>query len=281
VSRFKPHERLLIAYFVYVALIAPFFLHPWTAWGKAMAVALAVFSVLWAVSREDWWLREWVPLFLTLAAYREMNWFTPAVRDYRLENAWIGWDRVLLDQWHFRAVVESAGALAPTYLELCYALVYAVAPVSIVILLTNGARRQIPRFWLAYVAGTLGSYALFPYFPSDPPRVVFAGLDLPHFLTPMRQLNLWVVGHYGIHSSVFPSAHVSSTLAAAWGLLLTLPERRWIGWALAVYALSVAVATAYGRYHYAVDAVAGIVISFLGLAGAWFGNGKRGVGNGE
>ena len=73
------------------------------------------------------------------------------------------------------------------------------------------------------------------------------------------------MNHYGIHASVFPSAHVSSALSAAWGLLATLPARRlWMGWAMAIYGCSVAVATVYGRYHYAVDAVAGAALSGLG-----------------
>jgi hypothetical protein len=44
-------------------------------------------------------------------------------------------------------------------------------------------RDHIDRFWLAYLAGTLGAYALFPYFPSVPPRTVFPAEDLPHVVT--------------------------------------------------------------------------------------------------
>ncbi len=84
-------------------------------------------------------------------------------------------------------------------------------------------------------------------------------------MTPLRRLNLAIVGGYGIHSSVFPSAHVSSAFSAAWGLLLFFKEKRWTGWAMLVYAASVAVATVYGRYHYAVDAVAGFAISMPAL----------------
>jgi membrane-associated phospholipid phosphatase len=114
--------------------------------------------------------------------------------------------------------------------------------------------------------GTLLSYALFPYFPSDPPRTVFAGSDLPIVMTVLRRFNLWIVGGYGIHSSVFPSAHVSSAFSGAWALLLFLPERRRFGWGMLLYAISVAIATVYGRYHYAADAVAGLEISLVALA---------------
>ena len=162
--------------------------------------------------------------------------------------------------------MKAAGSLLPFFFELCYALVYAVAPVALWALFANGRRDRIHQFWLAYLTGTLGAYALFPYFPSEPPRTAFAGQDLPTVVTFLRQFNLWIVGHYGIHSSVVPSAHVSSTFSAAWGLLETLPGRRWIGWTMAAYGICVAVASVYGRYHYAVDAATGIAVSFLGLA---------------
>jgi membrane-associated phospholipid phosphatase len=44
-------------------------------------------------------------------------------------------------------------------------------------------------------------------------------------------------------------------------MLQALPERKAIGYGILVYAALVAIATIYGRYHYAVDAVAGIAIA--------------------
>jgi membrane-associated phospholipid phosphatase len=46
-------------------------------------------------------------------------------------------------------------------------------------------------------------------------------------------------------------------------MLRALPERRAYGIGLVIYASLVAVATVYGRYHYAVDAVAGVGIALL------------------
>ena len=71
------------------------------------------------------------------------------------------------------------------------------------------------------------------------------------------------MGDYGIHSSVFPSAHVSSAFSAAWALFAFLPERKRIAWGMLIYAISVAIATVYGRYHYAADAVAGMAVSLV------------------
>jgi len=263
VPRLRASEWLLLAYFAYVALISLIFVPSWKQWILAAAVAVLVLRL----ARRDSWMRDLAPLLLTLAAFREMNWFTPPVHDHHLDQIWILWDRLLLDHYALRSGIESAGPLLPFFFELCYALVYAVAPVALWALIANGRRDRVDRLWLAYLAGTLGAYALFPYFPSEPPRAAFAGQDLPTIVTFLRRFNLWIVGHYGIHSSVFPSAHVSSALSAGWGLLATLPpRRRWIGWAMVIYGLCVAIAAVYGRYHYAIDALAGIAISFLGLA---------------
>jgi membrane-associated phospholipid phosphatase len=261
VSRLRPAEWLILGYFFYVAILAVFFFSP----AKAFILFAAVAAVIVIQSGTQSIVRDLTPMAFTLAAYREMDWFTPAVRDGRLEKLWIVWDRRLLDDLHLRAAVESAGWLLPSYFELCYLLVYGVAPVAITLLLFHHRRAGMKDFWLAYLAGTLGVYAMFPFFPSEPPRILFADHDLPHLITELRRLNLWIVGGYGIHSSVFPSAHVSSVFSAAWGLRAIIPEKPWIARAFMIYGFSVALATVYGRYHYAVDGVAGFVISLLGL----------------
>lgn len=261
--RLRSSEWLVVAYFVYVAVAAAWFFPPMKAWTLAAAVTAAVVIL----SRRKPIARDLAPLFYTLAAYREMDSFTRASQNHHLEQIWIVWDRRLLDNFHLRAAIESAGALLPSYFELCYALVYAVAPVGIALLFVYHRRDRVNAFWLAYLAGTLGAYALFPYFPSEPPRTAFPADDLPHVITALRQFNLWIVGGYGIHSSVFPSAHVSSALSASWGLRAAIRERPWIANLMAFYGISVAIATVYGRYHYAVDALAGIAISFVAIVG--------------
>jgi membrane-associated phospholipid phosphatase len=262
VLRFRCSERLAVAYFVYVALIAPFYIaRPW----RTSILAVAVTAGLWLMSRWTPIARDFAPLGATLAAYREMDWFASAPHDHHLERAWVAWDRILLDGYHLRAAIESTGAILPGFLELCYLLVYAVGPAVVVAAIVHRRRDSTDHLWMAYLAGTLGAYALFPYFPSDPPRTVFPTADLPHVITALRRLNLYIVGGYGIHSSVFPSAHVSSAFSAAWGLLKTIPEKRWIGWSMAAYAVLVSIATVYGRYHYGVDVLAGFAVSLLAI----------------
>jgi membrane-associated phospholipid phosphatase len=265
VHRLRSSEQFLIVYFTYVAFTAAWFFSPVTEIWKPWALAAATAGILYWLSGRESVLRDFAPAGFTLAAYREMNWFTPSTHDHHLEKVWVVWDRWLLNDYHLRAAIESLGALFPSYFELCYALVYAVAPASIAFLFVNHRRDRMNTFWIAYLTGTLGAYAMFPFFPSEPPRTVFPSADFPNVVTDLRQLNLWIVGGYGIHSSVFPSAHVSSALSAAWGLGAAISEKPWIGRWMAFYGFSVAIATVYGRYHYAADGVAGVGVSLLAI----------------
>lgn len=251
----RSSEWLLIGYFSYVAVLSPHF--------STLAIVFLAAALMAVLARCDGEFfniaRDWLPLAWTLVAYREMDLFTPATLDHHLERAWIVWDRAILHGW-------TLGAWPSSYLEFCYLLVYAVGPATVAILYFARRRERVNQVLLLYLLGTLLAYALFPFFPSNPPRTLFAGSDLPSVLTPLRRLNLWIVNGFGIHSSVFPSAHVSSAFSAAWALLLYLPERKRFGWTMLIYAASVAIATVYGRYHYAVDAVAGLGVSVVAAA---------------
>jgi membrane-associated phospholipid phosphatase len=271
--RLRKSEWVFITYFVYVALISfAFPLKPAVA-PRPLLFAAAVFLLsflLVQLERDTGMLvfsvvRDWLALFWVLVAYREMDWFTPPFKDFHLERAWVLWDRALFYQLGLKHWIESLGPLLPNYLEFCYVLVYAIGPFSVAALYVSNHRERADRFLVAYAVGTLASYALFPFFPSDPPRVVFPGSDLPLYSGAIRHFNLALVGGYGIHSSVFPSAHVSSAFAAAWGLMFVLPERPWFGRGMLFYAVSVAIATVYGRYHFAADALAGFCTSLLAL----------------
>jgi len=264
-------EWLLVVYFGYVAAIAPRFpLEHQLIW-RPFLVEMLVCAIFLALAYGEScehaelfsMLRDWAPVALLLLAYREMDWFSTMPRNVDLELRWVQWDRTILHPWGLQRAIESLGALAPLFLELCYLLVYAIAPFVVAVLYLQRRRERVNGAIFLYLLGTLLAYALFPYFPSDPPRVGFGGSDMPNIMTPLRGLNLWLVGDFGIHSSVFPSAHVSSAFSAAWALFAFLPERKRYGWGMLLYAASVAVATVYGRYHYAADALAGMAISLV------------------
>lgn len=52
--------------------------------------------------------------------------------------------------------------------------------------------------------------------------------------------------------------------SAAFAMLLAFPEKRRVGWVIGALATAVAIATVYGRYHYAVDGLAALAVSLCG-----------------
>ncbi len=212
--------------------------------------------LIWAV------VRDWLPLGMILLAYREMGWFALPRKAALLESRWVAWDRLVLEHG-CKAVIESLGPVLPSLLELSYALVYALPPVALAILYLYGRREMADRFLTAVLLSVLLCYAQFPFWPSEPPRVVFAGLDFPSYNTIFRRFNLWMLGNCGIHTSVFPSAHVAGALSTAFGFRLAAPDKKRVYQSLFVIAILIAIATVYGRYHYLADATCGAMIACL------------------
>src|ERR1017187_6016127 len=207
----RASEWILLAFFFCVGVAAIVFELPVDIVVRAWLVlpaAAAIFAILPGPSFH--YARDWAPLILLLAAYREMDWFSAGYKARHLEQLWLQWDHRYLFDHGFQNWIEAPGPVLSWLLEFAYFLVYGIGAFSVAAFYFGHRRFRIDQFLVVYLVGTLAAYALFPLFPSDPPRVLFPGADSPHYLTALRALNLWLVGGYGIHSSVFPSAHVSS-----------------------------------------------------------------------
>jgi membrane-associated phospholipid phosphatase len=269
--KFRTSEWVLIFFFAYVAAVSPFFPERPVLKYRPVLVLAVVVALFWIMARAEQSrfakavsiVRDWLPLVLTLGAFREMELFLPVRFEHSFETAWIRWDDLLLRQWHARSMIETLGTLIPFLLELCYLLVYGIGFFCLALLYLEHRRSDTDRFLTIYLIGTLVAYALFPYFPSEPPRIVFPYVDQPQITTWARSLNLWILKVGTIHVGVFPSAHVSSAFSAAWGILLLFPKQKRFGFGLLLYAASVSLATVYGRYHYAADVLAGFAVSLI------------------
>jgi membrane-associated phospholipid phosphatase len=209
-------------------------------------------------------IRDWFPFPLMLLAYREMGWFALPRTGHPLETQWVIWDRLVL-RGGLRAAIEALGPVLPSILEIAYSLVYTLGPFSVAVLYLYHRRGQVDTFLFPFTLAVLLCYAQFPFWPSEPPRTVFPGQDFPAYDTIFRRFNWWMLGGYGIHTSVFPSAHVAGAFSAAFGMRFAMPERPWVWRFLLLMAVLIATATVYGRYHYLADATAGFLMAMLGV----------------
>jgi len=214
-------------------------------------------------------IRDWFPAVLILLAYRESGLFFFPDSTHRLDYLFVRWDHALLENRWVLGLLDSGAPWLQRYLEFAYSLCYPLVPLGLGALyvlrewpkLAPGGRfdadRAIDRFWTTVLLAQFTCYVLFPLFPSTPPRFFFHDFPGPVVQPIFRTVNFWILGQYGIESSVFPSGHVAAVTAVALSVRACWPRA---GVFFGIAAASVAVATVIGRYHYAADAAAGALI---------------------
>jgi membrane-associated phospholipid phosphatase len=262
----RASEWILLIYFSYVTLLPLWVPVAARISRRVLVVNLAaalVYAAVIGLQRRRYRdgldiARDWMPTPLMMLAYQEMGWFAQPHTSFALEEAWVVLDRRFLNDWGVKAVIESLGPVLPGLLEISYTLVYSIPFIVLAALYLAHRRERVDAFLTLFLTGILSCYVLFPYFPSEPPRTVFPGQDFPSYLTIFRRFNWAMLGDYGIHTSVFPSAHVAGAFCGAFGARWLLPEQRALGWFLLVLATLIATSVVYGRYHYLVDALAGL-----------------------
>jgi membrane-associated phospholipid phosphatase len=267
-AHIRPGEWVALGFFVFLAGIGMI----WPIPSAHRATLCCVPILLWSVWRLEslrsrpWsrLFREWSSLTLIPVGYWLLGWFSSPPH-VLLQARWLEWDRTLLDGLGLRWVIEAGGIAVPELLEAVYLCLYALPAAALGIAYACGARSRSNRLILALFLGTFSSYALLPFLPVSSPRLAYPGKDLPRFAGPARLINIWLLDHWDISTSVFPSGHVAVAFSSAFGLLGALRGRRRICVTAFVAAILVYLATIYGRYHYAVDGFA----SFLIAAAMW------------
>ena len=165
-TEMRATERLLIGYFAYTCVLAVLLPLDTSVRVHTLVGNLTVFAAFALIYwfRRPWLsiLRDWLPLTLTLTAYRQMGWFAPQRHTYELERAWIVWDRILLRDWGLRAAIESLGPVLPGLLEIAYLMVYAIGAFGVAMLYVYGVRDRVDRFLFLAVWGCCFPMRSFP-----------------------------------------------------------------------------------------------------------------------
>ena len=105
-------------------------------------------------------------------------------------------------------------------------------------------------YWAVVLLATYTCFAVTPFMPALPPRVLtgYDKFEIPP--NSVRALNRLVLSRASIQAITFPSAHVAASAAGALVLLRLEPR---VGLIFLWVALSIAVATVVGGYHYVAD----------------------------
>ena len=210
----------------------------------------------WAVVALDW-----LPGIYLLAAY-----WLPAQLSRRsaprLQAQLEATDRLLFDSG-FRRVLERTPRLLLEYLEAAYLCCYVVVPAALAWAYLSGHRDEADRFWTAVLLAALPCYTLVAWFRTFAPRNVEANEAIPARQLAVRRLNLAVLDRASIGLNTFPSGHAATSFAAALSVGTVVPAG---GGVLGALALSIAVGSVAGRYHYALDAAFGALLAIAAFA---------------
>ena len=234
----------------------------WLGLAAIAAIVAARLSGHWISPVVSPILRDWLPAGLLLIPYWQVGQFFTAP-DRRMEER-----LAVVDRAFFRAIgIEPSrvriGVGLATYLQLAYLMVYPLIPLGLAVLYATGRRRNVDYYWLVVLPATYLSFALTPFVRALPPRLL-PGYDT--FRSPptrIEALNRVILDRASIQAVTCPSGHVASAAAAALVLLRLEP---WTGVIFLCIAISIAVATVVGGYHYAADVLSASAIAILVFA---------------
>jgi len=253
-------ETIALGYVTYLAVVAASVRRFHHARGPALTAAFAAWTV-WAMARDaprSLPIDVMVPAACLLAGYWLSGLFFVAPMA-RVER-WL----LRVDQ---RAGVSpgvgpargAPGWFVREYLELAYVLVYAVVPAGAVTLALGGHADAVPRFWSVVLLAEFVSYGMLPWLQTRPPRAYeMPPADASSSASIVRRFNLAVLARVSIRANTLPSGHAAGAVATALAVTSVMPAA---GVAFLVLAVSIAVATVIGRYHYVVDSVLGVIVA--------------------
>lgn len=256
----RASEWLTIAYFTYLGVLAvarPFMV----ARRRALLVAAAVLATIClalalpqGAMRER--VRDWLPAAYLLAGYWLSGLYFIKPMPH-VEQQFLRFDRRL-----YRSGLTTLVALTPwpllDLLEFAYLSCFIFVPGGMLILSLTGHAASADRFWTIVLAGEFGSFGVLPWIQTRPPR----DLEPPDPINSrgliVRRLNLYMCGTTSIGWNTFPSGHVAGALAAALAVSEAVPAATA---PMFIAATLIAISTVVGRYHYAVDAIAGALLT--------------------
>lgn len=207
-------------------------------------------------------LGDWYPMLLLPAFYGEIGVLTLSagfqndLLIQRLETWVFG------SQISYRWIRESPNVLASWVLHACYLAYYPILYASPFALWIVGRRDASRHTIFAVMATFYLCYVVFLFFPVAGPRYAFAGAhNVATNVWPAR-FAAWLLDRGDSWGAAFPSSHVAASVVAT-GMAL----RYWraLGLVLLPLTIGLTLAVVYGQFHYAVDALGGLMVAAVML----------------
>ena len=208
-------------------------------------------------------LRDWLTVGLFLIPYWQTGQFFQGP-NLRIQQKLMAFDRLLMPG--AAATSGTARTRIGMVLEIAYLFCYPFVPLGLLALYVVGQRSHAGGFWLVVLIATYACYAITPFVPAYPPRDLAGGKPARAQVGKARVFNRWILQHGSIHAISFPSAHVASGFAVSLVLVYYTPI---VGCVFLFVAVWISLGAVVGRYHYALDVLAGAATALLVFAGCY------------
>lgn len=270
-----PTDRLLFGYSTFTGLLA--LLWGWRLgaglWiGIVLGHLLVAALILWMHRiplRGFSWAglaRDGYPIAVILFLYWELRHLALLFSNGYHDPTVIAWEAALFgEQLAMTLSQRIPGSPLSEYLHLSYAFYWALLPV---VGATLYARRKVEGFRALLFTVLLvffACYLVFIFWPVEGPYYRFELLGPPLSGGVFRRFVLTVLERGASRGAAFPSSHVAVAVAA---LCVAHRWERPLFWAILPLVVGLVVGTVYGRFHYAIDAAAGVATGLLGFLSA-------------
>ena len=256
---------------VLVAVCYPRIEHAAAHLAIQFAIALViVLLVAWEAksrSRLARFARYWYPLPLYIFFFEELQGLVHVIFPGWFDAYLIAFDHALFGVHPSLWLAQFGSPTLNDFMQFSY-MTYFLYLVILPALLY--AKRERASFWTVMVSTALAHYSVYVIavlFPIESPYYSLAALNKAALAGGYCTALIGLIEHFGrVRGAAFPSAHVAGSMVA---ILASWRYRRWLFWSCLPFFVSMCVATVYGRYHYAADVFAGLLVGTIAFhAGA-------------
>lgn len=203
-------------------------------------------------------LGDWYAMFLLAALYGEIGVLTldAGFQNDLLIQELETW--VFGSQVSYRWIRETADPALSWLLHACYVAYYPILYASPLGLWLVGRKDASRHTIFAVMVTFFLCYVVFLVFPVAGPRYAFdAAHNAASDVGPARFAN-WLLDRGDSWGAAFPSSHVAASVVATG---MALRYWRGLGLVLLPFTAGLILAVVYGQFHYAVDALAGLMVA--------------------
>lgn len=259
-----PTGWMLLAYLALTSVLALVRLPAQPAAGWVLVANLLTAGLIWLLARAPLRaigraLREVYPLILLGALYPAIdilnNFGAVSVHDGLVRR----WELALFGTEPSRTWwQQSHSPFWSTIFHGAYFTFYPIVLAPPIVFLARGCLPEARRAVRWIIATFLVCYLCFLFFPVAGPYYEFPRPDDWFISNPMARLVYATLARGSAYGAAFPSSHVAATVVATAAAFLGSKR---LGWVLLVPAILLTIGVVYCQMHYAVDALAGMVIA--------------------